>query len=143
MKRKITDKSVYKVLIRKRNFETSVAIFLDSDSTKVLPSVKENLKHENMYIPIASDVYFNVLKYKLNRVIDFRKAGCIIQPFLPWLVASLTGVVNDHSNGHNHIGLVEIICPKAKQNNDYDKSLYSEKVDGHLKLKKRTLVWIL
>ena len=41
-KRKITDENVYKVLFRKRNFETLVPIFLDNDSTKVLPSVKEN-----------------------------------------------------------------------------------------------------
>ena len=87
------------------------------------------------------DVYFNFLKYKLNREIDFREAGCIIQPLLPWLVACPTGVINDRSNESNKVGIVVVKCPKTKQSCTYneiltDKSFYVERIDGKLTLKK-------
>ena len=92
------------VFIRKKNFETLVPLFLDEELKKVLPSTKENTKHEKMYIPIARDLYENILKFNLNRNADVRETGCVIQPLLPWLVASHDGHISDRSKRNKILG---------------------------------------
>ena len=114
------------VFIRKKNFETLVPLFLDEELKKVLPSTKENTKHEKMYIPIARDLYENILKFNLNRNADVRETGCVIQPLLPWLVASHDGHISDRSKRKKNIGLVEIKCPKTKHSCTYDELLADE-----------------
>ena len=71
----------HKVFIKKNNFETLVPSFLDEELKEVLPSNKENLKHEKMYSPIARNVYENIIKFNLNKNADVRETGCVIQPF--------------------------------------------------------------
>ena len=124
--RKINASNSHKVFIRKKNFETLVPSFLDEEPKKVLPSTKENTKHEKMYIPIARDLYENILKFNLNRNADVRETGCVIQPLLPWLVASPDGLISDRSKPKENVGLVEIKCPKTKHSCTYDELLADE-----------------
>ena len=57
------------------------------------------------------------MKFHLNRNIDIREAGLVLQPKLFWLAATLDGLVSDKSNEDiRQIGLIEIKCPKSKKN---------------------------
>ena len=49
-------------------------LFLDEELKKST-SIKGNTKHEKMYIPIARDLYENILKFNLNRNADVRETG--------------------------------------------------------------------
>ena len=70
------------------------------------------------------------MKFHLNRNIDIRETGLVLQPKLFWLAASPDGLVSDKSNEDvRQIGLTEIKCPKSKKNskiNDlvHDQSFY-------------------
>ena len=84
----ITSSNVRKVLIRKRNFESLVDIFLKETNGDNLPkAVKENVKHRKRYEPIARENYHDILFY-LNRDCAVSETGCIFQPNWPWLLAS-------------------------------------------------------
>jgi len=101
-------------------------------------TVKDAMNHGKQYEPVARKLYENVLNYQLHRCCTVRETGCVIQPNLPWLLASPDGLVVDPDG----IGLIEIKCPKSKANHTFDemlsdKSFYVGKNnDGSLFLKK-------
>ena len=70
------------------------------------------------------------MKFHLNRNIDVRETGLLLQPKLFWLAASPDDLVSDKSNEDvRQIGLIEIKCPRSKKNskiNDlvHDQSFY-------------------
>ena len=76
------------------------------------------------------------MKFHLNRIIDIRETGLVLQPKLFWVAASPDGLVSDKSNEDvRQIGLIEIKCPKSKKNskiNDlvHDQSFYVKYEDG-------------
>ena len=76
------------------------------------------------------------MKFHLNRNIDIRETGLVLQPKLFWLAASPDGLVSDKSNEDvRQIGLIEIKCPKSKKNskvNDmaHDQSFYVNYENG-------------
>ena len=82
------------------------------------------------------------MKFHLNRNIDIRKTGLVLQPKLFWLAASPDDLYSGKSNEDvRQIGLIEIKCPKSKQNskiNDliHDQSLSVKYEDGVPVLKK-------
>lgn len=137
-KNKLTSSTSHKVFIRQRNFENLLAEFT-KPKTNLPKSVRDNFEHGKNYEPIARQVYQNVLNYKLNRNCTVRETGCVIQPNLPWLLASPDGLVVDPDG----IGLIEIKCPKSKANHTLkemlgDKSFYvGENDDGTLYLKEK------
>ena len=58
------------------------------------------------------------MKFHLNKNIDIRETGLVLQPKLFWLAASPDGLVSDKLNEDvGQIGLIKIKCPKSKQNN--------------------------
>ena len=76
------------------------------------------------------------MKFHLNRNIDIRETGLVLQPKLFWLAASPDGLVSDKSNEDvRKIGLIEIKCPKSKKNSKiddlvHDQSFYVKYEDG-------------
>ena len=140
-KNKITSSNAHKVLIRKRNFESLVEVFLNPRATEDLPpSVRDNMRHGKTYEPVAREKYQNALFFYLNRDCAVRKTGCVIQPNLSWLFASPDGLVSDVAIGEP--GLLEIKCPKTKCNHSVrdllaDRSFYVGKDEsGNLFLRK-------
>ena len=45
------------------------------------------MQHGKVYEPIAREKYHSVVFYHLNRDVVVRETGCVVQPYLPWLVA--------------------------------------------------------
>lgn len=138
-KHKITSSKAHKVLIRQRNFENLITEFTSQKKNHELPkSMKDNFEHGKRYEPIARKLYENVMNYHLKHVCSVRETGCVVQPNLPWLLASPDGLVIDCEE----IGLIEIKCPKTKANHTVDQLLADEKFyvgklkDGTLYLKK-------
>ena len=84
-KYKITADNAYKVYIRQKQFESLVNIFLCTEEPNQI--LKDQIKHNEMYQPIALEIYRNVLRHKLHRDVEVRPAGFVIQPNLFWLVA--------------------------------------------------------
>ena len=84
------------------------------------------------------------MKFHLNRNIDIRETGLVLQPKLFWLAASPDGLVSDKSNEDvRQIGLIEIKCPKSKKNSKisdllHDQSFYVKYEDGVPVFKKRS-----
>ena len=82
------------------------------------------------------------MKFYLNRNIDIRETGFVLQPKLFWLAASPDSLVSDKSNEDvRQIGLIEIKCPKSKKNSKisdllHDQSFYVKYEDGVPVLKK-------
>ena len=82
------------------------------------------------------------MKFQINRNIDIRETGLMLQPKLCWLAAGPGGLVSDKSNEDvRQIGLTEMKCPKSKRNsktNDlvHDQSCYVKYQDGVPVLKK-------
>ena len=116
-KDKITASNAHKVLIRKKNFESLLDNFLSPKPENELPAAtKDELIHGTVYEPIAREKYINILTYQLNRNVNVRETGCIIQPKLFCVVASPHGLVSDRSvDDENVFGVIEIKCPKSKR----------------------------
>ena len=82
------------------------------------------------------------MKFHLNRIIDIRETGLVLQPKLVWLVVSPDGLVSGKSNEDvRQIGLIEIKCPKSKKNSKinalvHDPSFYVKYEDMVPVLKK-------
>ena len=55
----------------------------------------DKIKHNEMYQPIALEIYRNILRHKLHRDVQVRPAGFVIQPNLFWLVAAPSGLISD------------------------------------------------
>lgn len=92
---KIGSSEAHKVFIRKKNLSL-VDIFLSPKEEQDLPyAVRENFKHGKLYEPIAREKYEHVMQFYLNRDVEVRETGCVIQPNLFWLVASPDGLVSD------------------------------------------------
>ena len=134
---KLTSSNAHKIYIRQRNFETLLAE-IAGHRNELPKTVKDAMSHGKQYEPVARKLYENVLNYQLYRCCTVRETGCVIQPNLPWLLASPDGLVVDPDG----IGLIEIKCPKSKANHTFDemlsdKSFYIGKNnDGNLFLKK-------
>ena len=129
--------------MRKRNFQNLSESFLNPDLESDLPAAnRDAIRHGRMYEPIARKQYLDVMKFYLNRNIDIRETGLVLQPKLFWLAASPDGLVSDKSNEDvRQIGLIEVKCPKSKKNgkiNDLvrDQSFYVKYEDGVPVLKK-------
>ena len=85
--------------------------------------------------------YHDILKYEFQRHVKVKESGFVINPSLFWLGASPDGFVVDGIPTDLKMGLIEIKCPKAKENCKpteamQDSGFYFESVDGKPKLKK-------
>ena len=59
--------------------------------------------------------------FYLNREVHFRKAKfVVIQPHLPWFVATPDGLISDESNKNDAIGILRIVCPRSLRNSDIE-----------------------
>ena len=142
-KNRITSSNAHRVFIRKRNFESLAESLLNPNLESNLPAAtRDAFRHGRIYEPVAREKYLDVMKFHLNRNIDIRETGLVLQPKLFWLAASPDGLVSDKSNEDvRQIGLIEIKCPKSKKNskiNDlvHDQSFYVKYEDGVPVLKK-------
>ena len=142
-KNRITSSNAHRVFIRKRNFQTLAESLLNPNLESDLPAAtRDAFRHGRIYEPVAREKYLDVMKFHLNRNIDIRETGLVLQPKLFWLAASPDGLVSDKSNEDvRQIGLIEIKCPKSKKNskiNDlvHDQSFYVKYEDGVPVLKK-------
>ena len=139
-KRKITSSNAHKVYIRKKQFQSIVPDFL-SDVKEKPNTVKEALKHEQLCNSVVMEFYENVLRFNMHRDVDCRPAGCIIQPSLPWIVATPYAFISDRSKSGCRFGIIDICCPYRKRNSSAkellsDKSFCVTKENGKLILKK-------
>ena len=140
-KGRITSSNAHKVFVRKKDFQSLIETFTGENVKKKFPkSVEDALKHGKTFEPIATELYVDVMKHKLNRHVFIRETGIVIQPNLYWLAASPDGLVKDSNNNPN-IGLLEIKCPKSKRNSTPqellgDQSFYIGIYDGQPYLKK-------
>ena len=133
-KYKITADNVYKMYIRQKQFESLVNIFLCTEEVNQI--LEGQIKHNEMYQPIAIEVYRNILRHKLHRDVEVRPAGFAIQPNLFWLVAISSGFISD-KNIPQQFGIVLIKSPRAKRILDpfvllQDSSFCVEKLDTDL-----------
>ena len=75
------------------------------------------VRHGRIYEPVAREKYLDVKKFHLNRNIDVRDTGLVLQPKLFWLAASPDGLVLDKSNEDVwQIGMIKIKSPQSKKN---------------------------
>ena len=134
-KGKIKTYRAHRILIRQRNFESLANEILFSKED--LPqSVKEKAYNE-----IARERYHNVMCFYLNRDVQLREAGFVIQPHLPWIVATLDGLISDASNNNDAIGILRIVCPRSLRNSDIedilsDPNFFIEENKGVIVLKR-------
>ena len=78
------------------------------------------MRHEKAYNEIARERYHNVMCFYLNRDVQLRKAGFVIQPHLPWIVATPDGLISDASSSNDAIGILRIVCPRSLRNSDIE-----------------------
>ena len=52
------------------------------------------MKHVKAYNEIARERYHNVMCFYLNRDVQLREAGFVIQSHLPWTVATPDGLID-------------------------------------------------
>ena len=136
-KNRITSSNAHRVFVGKRNFQTLAESFpnpnLESDLTA---ATRDAFRHGRIYEPVTRIKYLDVMKFHLNRNVDVRETGLVLQPKLFWLAASPDGLVSDKSiEDVRQIGLIEIKCPRSKTNskiNDlvHDQSFYVKYEDG-------------
>ena len=112
-KHKITADNAYKVCIRQKQFESLVKIFLYTEELNQI--LKDQIKHNEMYQPTALEIYRNILRDKLHRDVEVRRARFVIQPNLFWLVVVPCGLISD-KNIPEQFGIVLIKSPRAKRN---------------------------
>ena len=128
------------MLIRQRNFESLANEMLLSKED--LPqSVKENMKHEEAYNEIAWGRYHKVMWFYLNREVQLREAGFLIQSHLPYVVATPDGVIWDASKNNDAIRILRTVCHRSLRNSDIedilsDPSFFIEEDKGVLVLKR-------
>ena len=77
----------------------------------------------------------------LNREVQLREAGFVIQSHLLWIVATPDRLISDKSNNNNAIGILRIACPRSLRNSDIqyissDPNLFIEENKRVLVLKK-------
>ena len=91
-KDRLTSKSVHKIFTRK-NFDVLYKQ-IGKHFNKQIESIKQALDHDIRNEALATEKYQFIMSYKLNRPVEIRKAGIIIQNQLFWLGAS-PGVILD------------------------------------------------
>ena len=69
---------------------------------------------------IARERYRNIMCFYLNRDLELRKTGFVIQPHLPSIVATTDGLISDASNNNYAIGILRIVCPRSLRNSDIE-----------------------
>ena len=113
-KGRITSSVCHRIFIRKRNFESLCENILNPTPLENLPSkTREVLNHGKLYESRARELYVDVMKHKLKKIIFVRETGVVIQPSLIWLAASPDGfAIDETSNVHV---LIEIKCPASKK----------------------------
>ena len=83
MQNKITETYAYRIWIRKRACQPLANSILQTKSECEMPStIRDSIRHERMYRPIALDKYSDIIQYYLTRDIAVRVVGIIIQPYL-------------------------------------------------------------
>ena len=113
-KNRITSSNAHKIFIRKRDFEKLIPQVINKKNSTT-GYLKEMLNHGIFNESIAKDKYVCVMNFRLNRNVQVRETGIVIQPSLPWLGASPDGIVIDNSHSPE-IGLIDIKCPYTKRN---------------------------
>ena len=98
--------------IQRKNFEKLTEIFTTENQPQLPKSVLENMEHGRQYEPTAREMYIELMKTRLQRTVQVRETGFVVQPSLFWLGASPDGLVRDGTV----LGLIEIKCPKTKRN---------------------------
>ena len=84
------------------------------------------MRHEKAYNEIARERYHNVMCFYLNRDVQLlREAGFVIQPHLPWIVATPDSLISDVSNNNDAIEILRIVCPRSLRNSDIE-DIFSE-----------------
>ena len=79
----ITCCNAHRVFIRKHNFQNLSESFLNPNLASDLPAAnRDAFRHGPMYDPIAREKYLDVMKFYLNRNIDIRETGLVLQPKL-------------------------------------------------------------
>ena len=139
--KKITSSNVHKVYIRKKQFKTIVPDFLTNESKERQNIPKEALKHEQVCNEEVMGYYENVLRFHLHRDVDCRSAGCVVQPLLPWIVATPYAFMSDRSKSGERFGVICIYSPYRKRDSTAkellaDRTFCVERRDGKLVLKK-------
>ena len=64
------------------------------------------MRYEKAYNEIARERYHNVMCFYLNGDVQLREAGFVMQPHLPWIVATPDGLISDASNNNDAIGIL-------------------------------------
>ena len=82
------------------------------------------MRPEKAYNEIARERYHNVMCFYLNSDVQLREAGFVIQPYLPWIVATPDGLISDASNNNDAIGILRIVCPRSLRNSDIEDILF-------------------
>ena len=111
-KSKITTDNAYRFYITRKQFVSLAFIFLCTEEPN--QTLKDQVKHNEMYQHIAFDIYKNILHHKLHQNV---KVKLIIQPNLFWLVAIPSAFVSD-KNIPEQFGIVSITYFRAKGNFD-------------------------
>ena len=66
--------------MRKRNFQNLAESFLNPNLESDIPAAnKDAFRHGHMYEPVAREKYLDVMKFYLNRNIDIRETGLVLQ----------------------------------------------------------------
>ena len=66
--------------MRKRNFQNLAESFLILNLEPDLPAAnKDAFRHGRMYEPVAREKYLDVIKFCLNKNIDIRETGLVVQ----------------------------------------------------------------
>ena len=94
------------------NLNLLLFIFLCTEEPN--ETLKDQVKHNEMYQHIAFDIYKNILHHKLHQNV---KVKLIIQPNLFWLVAIPSAFISD-KNIPEQFGIVPIMHFRAKGNFD-------------------------
>ena len=85
--------------MRKHTFQALAEPFLNPNLESDLPTATRDVfRHGSIYEPVARKKYLDVMKFHLNRKIDIRETGLVLQPQLFWLAAIPDGLVSDKSN---------------------------------------------
>ena len=81
------------------------------------------------------------MRFYLNRDVQLRETGFVIQAHLPWIVATPDGLISDASNNNDAIEILRILCPRSWRNSEIedilsDPNFFIEESKGVLVLKR-------
>ena len=82
-KNRITSTNCHRIHMRNKVFETLTDIFGNYKKDNGLPKlVQDALKHGQVYEPFAKEHFQKYMQHTLNRTINIRETGIVIQPYL-------------------------------------------------------------